>query len=123
MGGSFSFDEDTMRGLVKEWYALADSYDASRTVAHDMLRVEGPGLDFASSSYADAASRSGAAYVDYLSYNRDYCVQQAELFQHALDDYLGVEHANVVDIDRSGADEPPRPGISGNTRGGRDPDV
>jgi hypothetical protein len=105
--GSFQFDEATMRKLVKDWLDLADSYEASRRAARQMMLVEGPGLDFASHAYAEAASSSGEAYHQYLVKNRDYCHEQAQLFQKALDDYLGIEHTNVTGMDSQGS----QPGI------------
>jgi hypothetical protein len=91
-----------MRSLIKSWLDLAYSYDDSRQNARTMAEVVGPGLDFASEQQAVAASKSGGAYLRYVSHNRDYCLNQAQLFQNALDDYLGIEHANVSGIDQSG---------------------
>lgn len=102
--GSFAFDEDTLRTLVTSWLDLADSYQQSMRGAEQMTRVEGPGLDFASCSQAHAANESGRSYRAYLEHNRDYCLQQGQLFQNALDDYLGVEHTNVTEINRTSAD-------------------
>lgn len=36
--------------------------------------------------------------------------QQAQLFQDALNEYLGVEHTNVTDINKSGP-QGPQPGV------------
>jgi hypothetical protein len=102
--GSFSFDEPTMRSMITKWEELADSYDESRTNARQMVRVEPPGLDFASRSQANAASASGRAYLAYLEHNRDYCRHQAHLLQRTLDDYLEVEHANMNEINKAGPD-------------------
>lgn len=111
--GTFEFDEPTMRGLVTEWLALADDYDRSYRESLDLISVKGSGLDFASTSHADAANASGQAYLDYLEHNRRYCINQAQLFQNALHDYLGIEHTNVAEIDSTGQplDDGPRPGI------------
>lgn len=106
-GGSFAFDEDTLRGLVTDWLDLAERYADSLHNSADMAQIEGPGLDFASAAQADAANASGRSYLDYLHQNRAYCIQQAQQFQDALDDYLGVEHRNVTEINKSG----PRAGI------------
>jgi hypothetical protein len=107
---SFQFDEATMRKLITEWHDLADSYEASRNASVVMAMVEAPGMDFASNAYAKAASSSGTAYLQYLGKNRDYCLDQAELFQKALDDYLGVEHTAVTEMDKSGS-QGSHPGI------------
>lgn len=111
--GTFEFDEDTMRHLVSEWLSLAEDYDRSYSQAESMIQIKGPGLDFASRSHADAANASGRAYLDYLQRNRDYCVQQAQLFQNALHDYLGIEHTNVTQIGDVGQslDSGPKAGI------------
>lgn len=106
-GGSFAYDEDTLRSLVTDWLNLADNYRESVSEASSMIRVEGPGRDFASQAQAAAASSSGESYVLYLRQNLSYCTEQAQQFQNALDEYLGVEHRNVAEINKAG----PRPGI------------
>lgn len=100
--GTFEFDEATMRGLVEEWLALAEDYDTSFRDSDVLTSVEGPGLDFASHSHAEAANASGRAYREYLQRNREYCFEQAQLFQNALHDYLGIEHTNVTQIGDAG---------------------
>ncbi len=105
--GSFAYDEDTLRSLVTDWLDLADHYRESISHASSMIRVEGPGRDFASQAHAAAANSSGESYIAYLEQNRSYCTEQAQQFQNALDDYLGVEHRNIVEINKSG----PQPGI------------
>jgi hypothetical protein len=106
--GTFEFDEDTMRQLVSEWLSLAEDYEDSLNRTVTMVQIEGPGLDFASESHAEAANASGSAYLAYLRNNRDYCLQQAQLFQNALHDYLGIEHTNVTQIGDAG--QPLEPG-------------
>jgi hypothetical protein len=64
--------------------------------------VEPPGLDFASEAMSRSANASGTAYLKYLEQNYRYCVDQAQLLQNTLDDYLGVEHHNVVELDKPG---------------------
>ena len=108
--GHFEYDEATLRGLVTDWLDLADNYDESIQNARGMASVKGPGKDFASTAQADAANASGRAYLTYLEHNYDYCTSQAQLFQNALDDYLGVEHRNVTEINKSGQ-RGPQPGI------------
>jgi hypothetical protein len=98
--GSFNFTEDQIRAVVKNYLDLADSYDDSITKAIGMVSIEGPGLDFASGSFAEAANRSGQALVESFGNARDYCLAQAQLAQNALDDYLGVEHTNVTRINK-----------------------
>jgi len=98
--GGFAFDEDTMRSLVKSWQDLADDYDQSLRASRAVAMVVGPGADFASEAQATAANNSGKAYLEYLQHNRDYCTQQSELFQQALDDYLGVEQSATAEMNR-----------------------
>ncbi len=100
--GTFEFDEATMRGLVEEWLALAEDYDTSFRDSEWLTLVEGPGLEFASQSHAEAANGSGRSYRDYLQHNREYSYEQAQLFQNALHDYLGIEHTNVTQIGDAG---------------------
>jgi len=105
--GTFAYDEDTLRSLVTDWLALTDHYRESVRNATSMIRVEGPGRDIASESHAAVANSSGESYVAYLQQNLSYCAEQAQQFQNALDDYVGVEHRNVTEINKSG----PRAGI------------
>lgn len=105
-GGSFTYSEEDMRTIKDNWLDLAHSYQKSFDNANRMARIRPPAEDMASRFHADAANRSGESYKNYLEHNRDYCVQQAQLFQNALDDYLGVEHTNVEDIGRTGQDGP-----------------
>lgn len=100
--GGFSFDEDTMRRIITRYTSLADSYEDSLPNAHRLAQVEGPGLDYASHSVANAANRGGTSYYDYLIHQRDECRNQAQLFQQALDEYLGVDQSNAEDINKTG---------------------
>jgi hypothetical protein len=70
----------------------------------------GPGNDFASAAQANAASDHCRVYLDYLEKNAKYCTDQAQLFQNALDDYLGIEHRNVAEINKP-HQQGPRAGI------------
>ena len=109
--GTFAFTEPEIRKIITIWLDLAESYGDSIAKAHAWRhRSMAPGLDYASESFAYTANRSGDSLAEYLQKNRDYCLEQAQLSQNALDDYLGVEHTNVTDIlktDQQG----PRPGI------------
>jgi hypothetical protein len=110
-GGSFTYDETTLRGLIKQWLDLAEHYDGSRQRVN-LGAVDGPGLDFASKDLATAANTSGTAYMTYLAQNYEYCVKQAQLLQNTLDDYLGVEHQQVRDFLKTAEEtgtEPPAP--------------
>jgi len=111
--GTYEFDEPTMNNLIAKWLGLAESYDRSLRSSQRIARVEGPGLDFASQAHAEAANASGQAYLDYLQNNRDYCYEQAQLFQNALHDYLDIEHTTVTEIGEAGQplDDGPQAGI------------
>ncbi|MGH3481512.1 MAG: hypothetical protein ACRDQD_32440 [Nocardioidaceae bacterium] len=67
-----------------------------------MTLVEGPGLDYASQSVATAANRGGSSYHKYLVHQRDESLTQAQLFQRALDEYLGIDQSNADDINKAG---------------------
>ncbi|MFC4852291.1 hypothetical protein [Actinophytocola glycyrrhizae] len=105
-GGSFTYTESELRTIKDNWLDLANSYRTSFRNAEFMTRVQPPAEDMASKLHAAAANRSGESYKDYLEHNRRYCLQQAQLFQDALDDYLGVEHNNVTDINNTGQHGP-----------------
>lgn len=96
-GGTFVYDETTLRSLITKWVELADHYNSSlnRTT---MGAVRPPGEDFASEAMANSANSSGKAYLVYLTRNYWYCIRQAQLLHDTLDDYLGVEHHNVIEL-------------------------
>jgi len=100
--GHFEYDEATLRGLVTEWKDLADHYTQSIDRAAYMAQVQGPGRDFASGAQAEAANVSGHRYIDYLRKNEAFSRHQAQLHLDALNDYLGIEHRNVTEINKSG---------------------
>lgn len=109
-GGSFAYTEPEMRAIITNWLDLARSYRDSQLNAERMTRVGPPAFDFASQLHAAAANRSGESYRQYLEHNQSYCIQQAQLFQNALDDYLGVEHTNVTEMNKVDP-QGPRPRI------------
>jgi hypothetical protein len=100
-GGTFSFAEADMVKIRDNWLDLAESYRSSIDNASRMTRIKPPAEDMASVFHASAANQSGNSYVSYLKHNRDYCEQQAQLFHDALADYHGVEHTNVLEIERA----------------------
>lgn len=112
--GSFVYDEPTLRSLITKWVELADHY-------HDSLRratlgtVKPPGNDFASKALAEAANSSGTTYLEYMTRNYWHCIEQAQLLQDTLDDYLGTEHHSVIEltkaIDQSAEPANPSSGI------------
>lgn len=111
-GGSFVYDEATLRSLIVKWMELADHYNGS---IHRVTfgSVDPPGKDFASDAMAASANSSGKAYLRYLMRNWGFCVDQAQLLQDTLDDYLGTEHHSVIALSKmetQPADQP-QPGI------------
>ncbi|WP_154814462.1 hypothetical protein [Actinophytocola xinjiangensis] len=112
-GGGFSFDEDTLRDLVTDWLTLADEYRESVVRTDQLILIQPPGLDFASEAQTKAVHRHTEAFLRYLAHNHDYCLRQAQNFQDALHDYLGIERRNVRDLQDAGDPERsgPLPGI------------
>ena len=108
-GGKFAFSEADLVRIRDNWLDLARSYRESLFNADRMARIKPPAEDMASKFHANAANASGEAYRQYLEHNRDYCMQQAQLFEDVLADYLGTEHTNVSDIDK--APQGPQPGM------------
>lgn len=107
ISGTFAYDEDELRQLVTRWLDLAESYQTSVSTTAPMTSVSGPGLEFASEGQANAANASGNSYREHLRTSYQYCVDQAQKCQDALDEYLGVEHHNVEKMIDAG----PRAGI------------
>ena len=104
-GGKFAFNEDDMVKIRNNWIDLARSYRESFDTAEAMSRIEPPAEDMASVFHAKSANLSGQAYLSYLEHNRDYCLQQAQLFHDSLADYHGVEHTNVTELYKAGGDD------------------
>lgn len=99
--GTFSFDPDELQSLIKKWEDLADSYEQSALNADSVIRIKGPGDDFASKAHAKSANTSGQSYLDYLEHNRRYCLTQAQAFQSALNEYLGVDDDNATEFNKT----------------------
>lgn len=99
--GGFAYDEATLRALITKWTELADRYlMSSQRVSTEP--VVPPGLDFASKGQAAASTNATQAYSTYVAENYWYCVEQAQLLQNTLDDYLDQEHQSVITINKSG---------------------
>lgn len=114
-GGTFVYDEATLRSLIGKWMELADHYNGS-IHRSSLGAVDPPGKDFASGAMAASANTSGKAYLRYLMRNWAFCVDQAQLLQDTLDDYLGTEHTSVISLSTvrpEPTEQPsnPRPGI------------
>ncbi|SDC86391.1 hypothetical protein [Actinokineospora iranica] len=114
-GGKFSFSPDEIRSIVKDWLDLADDYTQSMVGARPLGQVDPPGNDPASHYHAQAVATSSQAYMDSLKEKAEYCYNQAQKFQDALSDYLGVERENVRGLDStdgsaSGPSAPSAPG-------------
>lgn len=99
--GGFAYDEATLKSLITKWTELADRYLASsRRISPDPITP--PGLDFASKGQADASTNAIKAYYEYVVRNYWYCIEQAQLLQNTLNDYLGQEHESVISLNKSG---------------------
>jgi hypothetical protein len=100
VSGGFAYDEATLTSLVTKWKELADHYLTSSTrISPDPIAP--PGLDFASKGQAEASTTATKAYHEYVIKNYWYCVEQAQLLQDTLDDYLGQEHHSVIEFTRT----------------------
>jgi hypothetical protein len=109
-GGTFVYDEATLRSLITKWMELADHYNGSIHRA-SLGAVDPPGRDFASDAMATSANSSGQTYMKYLMQNFWFCVDQAQLLQDTLDDYLGTEHHNVIALAKMEAPADSQSGI------------
>ena len=110
--GTFTFVPDEVRVIIQDWIDLAAEYDESIENADQIVRVQPPGDEYASEYHARRTSESGRLYVESLIQKQDYCYSQAQKFQDALHDYLGVDRESVHDIARSGerVSTPSKPG-------------
>lgn len=108
-GGSFAFTEPDIRKVADNWIGIADSYASSLDSLNHATMINGPGLDYASGSFADTANLSVESLSQHLVAGREYSLDQAQLASDALADYLGVEHTNVREIAKT--QQAPHPGI------------
>ncbi|MGQ0837711.1 hypothetical protein [Actinokineospora sp.] len=106
-GGKFDFSPDEIRAIVKDWLDLAESYQTSLSTSRGLATIEGPGQEYASEMHATVANSAGRAYLDSLVEKRAYALSQAQKFQDALHDYLGVDRQNVRKITAAGESGPP----------------
>lgn len=100
--GTFTFVPDEVRAIVKDWIELALGYDESIRNTDTFVYVQPPGDEYASEHYVQRTSQSGRMYLESLIQKQEYCYDQAQKFQDALHDYLGVERESVRDIAESG---------------------
>jgi hypothetical protein len=107
--GSFSYTPDQMRDIIKGFLDLAESYRKSLANAEVIARVEAPGLEYASESHAASTRAMGEDYRRSIEDSRQYCLAQAQKFQDTLDDYLGLEHSNVEQVNQAPRDVQPGP--------------
>lgn len=112
ISGQFTFVPDEVRAIVKDWIELAREYDHSiRNADQLVVIVEPPGKDQASEFYVQRTGTAVTMYAESLIQKQEYCYNQAQKFQDALNDYLGVERQSVRNITSSGEPLPPsKPG-------------
>jgi hypothetical protein len=98
--GTFSYTPEALSDLIAEWQSMADDYRISVKESRSLVAVQGPGTEYASRSHATMANISGQAYAASLNEKLAYCLAQAQKLQDTLDDYLGVEHHNISQINQ-----------------------
>jgi hypothetical protein len=101
-GGHFAFYPDELSALVKEWKALAASYDDDIQTADALKTVKGPGADYASAALASVVRSSGEGLIASLGRERDFCNLQTKKFQQARAAYLDGEKSTTGHIDDRG---------------------
>ncbi|MET8851161.1 hypothetical protein [Amycolatopsis sp. NPDC004625] len=97
-GGGFEYDEETLRELVREWRDLAAEFRADIAQAEKLGRVQGPGIEYASSGNAELVRASGSALTKTLRQRADYCDAMADRFVTALGKYAEAEETHAGQI-------------------------
>lgn len=101
-GGGFSYDEETLRELMREWNDLANEFADDMNMARAIATAEGPGLEYASGGNAELIRASGAALISTLQNRETYCRAMAAKFQTALRKYAAAEDAHSIEINQAG---------------------
>jgi hypothetical protein len=101
-GGHFAFYPDELSALVKEWRALAASYNKDIQTADALKTVKGPGADYASAALASVVRSSGESLIASLARERDFCNLQKNKFQQAMNAYLDVDRSEAGDMNSQG---------------------
>ncbi len=101
-GGGFRYDEATLHELVREWNELANEFADDRLRATAMQRVEGPGIEYASTGNAEQIKKSGDALYETLTAREQYCRAMAEKFQAAIGKYVSAEDTAATETKQTG---------------------
>ncbi|MFL6121835.1 hypothetical protein [Actinophytocola sp.] len=100
--GTFTFDPDTIRQVIKNYIELADSYDQSTRDAEPMVKVGPSAQEYVSESFASKVNTSGDSYLAYCRHYSAFYLEQAQKCQDALDTYLGVEERTIIGLGQTG---------------------
>src|SRR3954468_1768133 len=101
-GSGFEYDEATLRELMHEWNDLANEFADDLLRATALQRVEGPGIEYASSGNAEQIKASGNALHETLLAREQYCRAMAEKFKTALGKYATGEDTHTTGITQTG---------------------
>lgn len=110
IAGKFTFSPDEIRAVITDWMTLGDEYTPSIATAKTMVVVAPPGDEYASQAHAERTNESGTRYVESLKQKQKYCYDQAQKFQDALHDYLGIERVNIRRMESADQDVLSAPG-------------
>ncbi|UOX86706.1 hypothetical protein MUY14_33905 [Amycolatopsis sp. FBCC-B4732] len=101
-GAGFSYDEATLRELVREWNELANEFASDLNAARLIAITDGPGLEYASEGNAELIRQSGSALTTTLEEREAYCRAMAGKFQAALGKYATAEDTHSTSIKGTG---------------------
>ncbi|WP_439386026.1 hypothetical protein [Amycolatopsis lexingtonensis] len=87
---------------MREWNELANEFADDRLRATAMQRVEGPGIEYASTGNAEQIKKSGDALYETLTAREQYCRAMAEKFQAAIGKYVSAEDTAATETKQTG---------------------
>lgn len=90
-GDGFAFDADSLERLAAMWDDLAHRYTEAVRLGRDLVSVEGPGLEYASTNHAERLRASGQALQQALSERARYCEDLRDKFHAAHGRYVNAE--------------------------------
>ncbi|GAA4539788.1 hypothetical protein [Amycolatopsis samaneae] len=95
----FKYDEATLHSLVKDWTDLANEFQEDvRNLEFQLLKVKGPGNEYASAGHADRVNDSIKALMETHKDREKYCRAMTEKYVTALGKYATAEETGSHEV-------------------------
>lgn len=95
-GGGYVFTEEEVDGLIKEWEDLLLELQTDEQHAENIRGVKGPGKEFASGDFQEAANKSGDLFLKQYDRMQKYVGEYIEALKKAKEK-TATENEQAVD--------------------------